>query len=215
MKKTLLILCFVILSVYAVRLASSSYYYQKAIKQFSIDLERSNFLKTHDYINTSLSLYRGNAQALDLRGEVYYRQWVIEPDQLYLSKSQLLQNAKAAHLEALRYREKWPFGVLQVVRIESHEQVLSAEFYEWFDKAYKLGKYETFVALELLTLGLLRWDELSSKAKTQTIELANSSIAKRGNKLRDLKSLFKSVGLLGYMCDKTNNTKRQQILCGK
>lgn len=210
------VLVLLALSIIALFFAISDYYFQQAKQQYSLDQQQQSlpaYQPTLSLLNKSLFFRKGNAAALDFKGDVLYRRWWQSPDGDTLEVSDLLKQAKKHHLEAAKIRRHWAFNQSQLARIQSHSLNLNDEFFTYFNRAYALGLFETTTALELLKLGLWRWDELDQTSRQKVLNLADASIAQKRNSLKTLAKLLHQYRLFELICDNTIRSKRQIHMC--
>jgi len=208
------------LLLFVSKFSLADYYFAKADSDFKLALtldepEKSNSFNQALYHLENSSKYRTrHAEALDLKGEIYYRLWWLNPDGRYLTDSNLLQKSKALHLQALQERQEWPYTMLQLAKLEAHKPFLDQDFYFRFDQAYQFGRYETSIGLELMKLGILRWQQLDIESRKKVIDLTHIAVQQKRNNLNDIKNSLETSDLFDYMCVNIEKTPRQNDLCG-
>ncbi len=203
------------------RFSLTSYYFNNAEDTFKESLKLEQQEKATAYANALeqighvLKLRPKHAKALDLKGELLYRQWWLEPDGQYLSDSKLLQESKKFHEKALTIRKEWPFTMLQLTRIEAHKPSLDNDFYLRFDQTYEFGRFEAAIASDLMKLGILRWKELRQNTKESVVELTNLSVQQKRNSLSEIRKILQGAELQEYMCSRIEKNDRQAYLCNE
>ncbi len=203
------------------RFSLTSYYFNNAEDLFKqgVESEQQNQLNIYtdalEQVNYAIKLRPKHAKALDLKGELLYRQWWLKPDGQYLGDSPMLQKSKEFHEKALAIRKEWPFTMLQLTRIEAHKPVLDEAFYFRFNQVYEFGRFEAAIALDLMNLGVLRWNELTSDAKEKVVELANLSVQQKRNSLSTIKKTLQAAELQNFMCLRIEKNDRQAYLCNE
>lgn len=204
---------------FVIRFSMAAYVFNDAETIFknALQLEQSEksqaYLQALERVDKALKLRSKQAKALDLKGEILYRQWWVKPDGEYLGNSSLLQESKIFHEKALAIRQEWPFTMLQLTRLEAHKARLGDDFYKRFNQTYEFGRFEVVIALDLMNLGLLRWNELNKEAKKKVIELTNLSVQQKRNSLNGVRDSLKKMGLYLFMCSRIEQNDRQADLC--
>jgi hypothetical protein len=216
----LLVVSFLFLAYFALRMGNSDYYLRQAIETYTAEnntgaLPNSSRLNSAlSTIDQSLSWQSSNAKALDYKGYLLSQRWLFQPDSPFFSKSSILQSAEALHNKALVYREDWPYSYISLMELYSHEQALAANFYTAFDGAYETGKYERATALALMKMGALKWQELPEQYKNRTIELSHLSLMQKSNNPNELAVILKRQGLLVEVCSAMPESSRKPRMCG-
>ena len=217
--KMISMLIIMIAVFFVFRFSLASYYFNNAEESFkqgvTLELQDQSRAYTNalEQVEYAIKLRPKHAKALDLKGEILYRQWWLKPDGQYFRDSQLLQEAKVFHEKALAVRKEWPFTMLQLTRIEAHKPFLDENFYLRFNQTYEFGRFETVIGLDLMKIGLLRWNELNNDAKTKVVELTNISVQQKRNSLKKIAKELVEVGLFDYMCLKIESSERKQQMC--
>jgi len=214
---SLLFLMIVVFFVFRFALAAYIFHDAESLFKNALQLEQSQKSQAFQFalkrVDQALNLRKNQAKALDLKGEILYRQWWLNPDGKSLESSTLLQQSKFFHEKSLAIRPEWPYTLLQLTRIEAHKPSLDEHFFQRFNQAFIYGKFETVIAFDLMRLGLLRWPELTAEAKEKVVEVTSISIQQKRNKLKKLRIILTDAGLYQYMCERVEKNSRQASLC--
>ena len=81
------------------------------------------------------------------------------------------------------------------------------------NQTYEFGRFEVAIALDLMKLGILRWNELNADAKEKVTELTNLSIQQKRNSLSSIREILSEAKLQEFMCSRVEKNDRQAYIC--
>lgn len=171
----------------------------------------SQISDAHLYISQAKERMPNDADILDLKGRVDYFRAIYEQDPI--AKGELLSLSKQAHLTALAQRPFWPYSEVNILYTSSAAGEIDNEFMERFSRARALGPDDKFVIRDLARLGIKNWNDLSARAKSETITLTEQVLKRRLLSNRELKSFMYNHGQFHRVCAQLRQFEEKRALC--
>lgn len=211
----LLVLVFII--VLCVRFLLAEIYLNSAkltLKNVQLNKTWPESIKnTEAYLSQSAYWRTNSADMFELTARLKFKHWRFQPDSIESKNSLLLKDALTALDKAISIRPKWPLYRVSKARIYGEYLILNEGFYSAFDEAFKLGRYESNTALNLLKLGLSNWHRLSDVYRERVLELMHLSLHQKSNSAAKLWLLVDNENLGSWFCLKLPKSDRRNKLC--